>query len=562
MSKTSVFVTECSEVRREGVDSLEVISLPSDKMSNSVSLEKVTTVKKPVETTTGDSGSVSSDNQGAMEAYPTDSVEKSPTETPAKEKKGKGVRAVFRRVWKAVKRPFLCCDPNRVVPLTPQPDQEDSELIPAPSPFRITPTSDTGPVEPEPVCLPGQICEDVGPSRIEETPEMPAADLADPEPSPMEDPSASDLGDKKPKKGRKRKAVRSFFRRFRKAVKHLFPCRESKHVTPQVELDIPEPIPVQVPSKTKSEVAVPATPELSLHVSESSDSEISLDSGVRVSFFLVGKLLGSGSFGKVYEGTHIFNERIMVAIKNIKKRETDCYLDITGHSKPMLAEVAMLLKLGQAPLCPNIIQLHQWIENKSSFLLIMEYPQPCSTLNKYIMRSDNINEGKALWLIHQLVQAVKHCVDRGVFHGDIHTGNILVTDYGLELKLIDFGCARPICSEGLLSIEYRGAKLYTPPEVIMHTKFDAEPAYVWAIGIVLFEILHGYLPFRDQDEILRGYLKAKQSLSSALMLSKTNPHSPSENFTACHDLLFRCSIRNPANRLMLEHLEEHGWFNN
>ncbi|KAL0181602.1 hypothetical protein M9458_024008, partial [Cirrhinus mrigala] len=185
-----------------------------------------------------------------------------------------------------------------------------------------------------------------------------------------------------------------------------------------------------------------------------------------------------------------------------------------GHSKPMLAEVAMLLKLGQPPLCPNIIKLHQWIENESSFVLIMEYPQPCSTLNKYIMYSDDINEGKARWLIHQLVQAVKHCVDRGVFHGDIHTSNILVTDYGLELKLIDFGCARPICSEGLLSCEYRGAKLYTPPEVMMHTKFHAEPAYVWAIGIVLFEILHGYLPFKDEDKILLGYLKAKQSLSS------------------------------------------------
>lgn len=67
-----------------------------------------------------------------------------------------------------------------------------------------------------------------------------------------------------------------------------------------------------------------------------------------------------------------------------------------------------------------------------------------------------MNEGKARWLICQLVQAVKHCVDRGVFHGDIHTGNILVTNPSLELKLIDFGCAYPISSEGLLSSEYRG----------------------------------------------------------------------------------------------------------
>ncbi len=79
MSKTSVFFTECSEVKSEGLDRLEMISLTSDIMSDSVSVEEVTTDKKPVETTTGGSGSVSSDNQGGMKACPTDSVENSPT---------------------------------------------------------------------------------------------------------------------------------------------------------------------------------------------------------------------------------------------------------------------------------------------------------------------------------------------------------------------------------------------------------------------------------------------------------------------------------------------------
>lgn len=86
----------------------------------------------------------------------------------------------------------------------------------------------------------------------------------------------------------------------------------------------------------------------------------------------------------------------------------------------------------------------------------MEYPEPCHTLNQHIMYSDDMNEGKARWLICQLIQAVKHCIDRGVLHGDIHTGNILVTDPSLKLKLIDFGCAHPISSEGNLSSEYRG----------------------------------------------------------------------------------------------------------
>ncbi len=174
----------------------------------------------------------------------------------------------------------------------------------------------------------------------------------------------------------------------------------------------------------------------------------------------------------------------------------------------------------------------------------MEYPEPCHTLNQHIMYSDDMNEGKARWLIYQLIKAVKHCVDHGVFHGDIHTGNILVTDPRLELKLIDFGCAHPISSEGneyrgmfrvtiaecsvidhgivflitaLLNakdVSLTGAPLCTPPEVIGDTTFHANPAYVWAVGVLLFEILHGYLPFESQAKILRGYVQAKPTLSS------------------------------------------------
>lgn len=82
--------------------------------------------------------------------------------------------------------------------LTPQPDQDDSELMPAPSPFRITSTADTDPADPELVRLPGQVCEDVeslcvpGPSRTEQTLDT---DLADPESSPVADLSSSDLGE-------------------------------------------------------------------------------------------------------------------------------------------------------------------------------------------------------------------------------------------------------------------------------------------------------------------------------------------------------------------------------
>ncbi len=115
-------------------------------------------------------------------------------EKHAKGRKLKEVCAVFRRVCKAVKCPFHCCDPNIVVCLTPLPEQDDSALMPAPSPFR----ADTDPADPELVHLPGQVCEDVeslcvpGPSRTEQTLDT---HLANPESSPVADPSSSDLDD-------------------------------------------------------------------------------------------------------------------------------------------------------------------------------------------------------------------------------------------------------------------------------------------------------------------------------------------------------------------------------
>ncbi|XP_058611958.1 serine/threonine-protein kinase pim-1-like, partial [Onychostoma macrolepis] len=193
----------------------------------------------------------------------------------------------------------------------------------------------------------------------------------------------------------------------------------------------------------------------------SPDPEVQLPQGSVVSLFEVGHLIASGSFSKVYEGTHIFSDKVKVALKCVPKRRADRYLDIPGHSKPVLAEAALMLRLGEAPSCPNIMELHQWLEDESSFTLIMEYPEPCRTLEDYILFSGPVSEAQARLFMLQVLQAVKHCHERGVYHGDIRSRNILVTLHSLELKLIDFRCARLISSEGFNSSQYQGSDAYT-----------------------------------------------------------------------------------------------------
>ncbi|XP_056315125.1 serine/threonine-protein kinase pim-2-like [Danio aesculapii] len=365
----------------------------------------------------------------------------------------------------------------------------------------------------------------------------------------------------KPKKGRKGKRVSAFFKRVWKAAKRHFLCCDTdivQYLTPQPE---PEPEPESEPEpeledKADSEaVSVEVTPEnaepadpesvcLPGQVPEEPKKASGLTFGSVVALFEVKDLIGEGSFGKVYLASHVFNERSKVALKWIKKRKQDRYLDIDGHSTPVLAEVAMMLRLMNAPSCPSIITLHHWIENEDDFVLILEYPQSCQNLAHYVRRTLDIDENQARRLMRQLVQAVKFCAERGVFHGDIHPGNILVTQPRLELKLIDFGCARPITSEPFKSSDYRGAIFYRPPEVLRDPTFFPNPAYVWTLGIILYEILHGQLAFRTTHSIIIGDLETDLTLSSE-----------------CLDLISQCLIRNPEKRLQLHQVEEHRWFN-
>nr|XP_021327887.1 uncharacterized protein LOC110438839 [Danio rerio]XP_021335169.1 uncharacterized protein LOC110438839 [Danio rerio] len=101
-------------------------------------------------------------------------------ENPEKGRKGNKASAFFKRAWKAVKRPFLCCDRSRVVPFEPRSEVDDFEHLPVPGPSRTVAAH----ADLEPVWLPGQVCEDPqllsipGPSRINADPARPESSTA------------------------------------------------------------------------------------------------------------------------------------------------------------------------------------------------------------------------------------------------------------------------------------------------------------------------------------------------------------------------------------------------
>ncbi|KAL0159247.1 hypothetical protein M9458_042972, partial [Cirrhinus mrigala] len=165
-----------------------------------------------------------------------------------------------------------------------------------------------------------------------------------------------------------------------------------------------------------------------------------------------------------------------------------------GYSKPLPREVALMLMLRRPPVSPYVIQMYEWFDRRMVTLLILEFPHPCVVLRKFISASSGLTEPIARGLMRQLVLAVQHCIDHGVFHNDIHADNILVNTRTLGLKLIDFGSGHLLNSAGYDSWRYLE---FCPPEALSTPKYYAVPTNVWSLGVVLYLMVNRWLPFSN-----------------------------------------------------------------
>ncbi|XP_077094250.1 uncharacterized protein LOC143746269 [Siphateles boraxobius] len=264
------------------------------------------------------------------------------------------------------------------------------------------------------------------------------------------------------------------------------------------------------------------------------------------SLYKVGDILGCGAFGSVYRGTRKFDGK-KVAIKRMRKFDNFLYLYIPGHPEPLITEVALLLMMRREPMSPYVIQLYDWFEHPRKFTLIMEFPEPCESLLDFITRHNpDVCETVARVFMPQAVLAVQHCIEHGVFHNDIHAQNFLLKRNSLDLKLIDFGCGQLFSSEGYESDVYFGRQDHCPPEVFTEPRFHAVPANVWALGVMLYEMVNASRPFRSRTEVIEAKVTFQNSNLSR----------------ECSDLISQCLARDPTKRPTLEQMSQHEWIRN
>ncbi|RMB97043.1 hypothetical protein DUI87_26490 [Hirundo rustica rustica] len=175
----------------------------------------------------------------------------------------------------------------------------------------------------------------------------------------------------------------------------------------------------------------------------------------------------------------------------------------------LLMEIVLMEKVCSG--CYNIIQLLDWFEQPDSFALVMEHLEQSQDLLEFLLERDVLCKEMARWIFCQALEAVRHCTACGVLHRDIKLENLLVEPESGDVKLIDFGCGTFLQEQAYT--QFAGTCVYSPPEWICLGYYHGHAATVWSLGVLLYVMVCGSLPFQEDRDIVWQQLFFTRQLS-------------------------------------------------
>eukprot|EP00270_Netrium_digitus_P004332 TRINITY_DN15383_c0_g1_i2.p1 TRINITY_DN15383_c0_g1~~TRINITY_DN15383_c0_g1_i2.p1 ORF type:complete len:330 (-),score=56.88 TRINITY_DN15383_c0_g1_i2:255-1244(-) len=232
------------------------------------------------------------------------------------------------------------------------------------------------------------------------------------------------------------------------------------------------------------------------------------------------KTLNSGNFGIVYSCENVQSGEVL-ACKVVRKGECE---DLSS----LRQEVHIMEKLaGQS----NIVQIHDVLEDEENMYIFMELCDGGDLFDK-IQAKGRFPEAMARSAFRQIVKAANFCHQKGIAHRDIKPENVLLkSPRGMspcddsvdecELKLADFGCSAH-CPAGETLNGFYGSHHYMAPEIVVG-EGHAQKADIWSLGVLLFALLSGGLPFlgykaneaeEDEDLLFEAILDGAYDMES------------------------------------------------
>jgi serine/threonine protein kinase len=257
------------------------------------------------------------------------------------------------------------------------------------------------------------------------------------------------------------------------------------------------------------------------------------------------KKIGFGPYSSVYQAKNINNKNNILAIKKIVLSNLD-----NIFSQMLKDEISIMNIIKNNP-HPNIVKCYDIIHTIDAVYIVMEY---CENGNLSSILGKPMTERKSKFYFKQMVNALLYLDKHKIMHRDIKPKNILLSNNYTSLKLCDFGFAKTINNKKMSTI--CGSPLYMAPEILNDKTYN-DSIDIWAIGIILYELLFGNHPF----------YKSKNLVDLRDDILNTNINIPPTNLKIRYKLNADCIAlvksllnKNDNTRIKINDINNHSWF--
>ena len=261
-------------------------------------------------------------------------------------------------------------------------------------------------------------------------------------------------------------------------------------------------------------------------------------------YYEIKQNLGKGKFGIVNLGIHK-KTNMKVAIKIINKSSIK-----TQEDNQLVRTEIDIMKLCHHP---NIIKLLDHFENSEFIFIVMEYIQG-GTLTQFLKKKNfNFSERQIAIIINQIGNGLKYLHNYGIIHRDLKPDNIMLTEQSEKgiVKIMDFGLSK-IAGYKERLIDGYGTLSYVAPEVLLRIPYNKE-VDIWSLGIILFYMLCGHVPFSGSDE----ECVAKNICCGEIEYDDEDWEVRSKKVV---DLIDKVLVKDPSKRISIEEFLKHPWF--
>ncbi|KZV33052.1 Mitogen-activated protein kinase kinase kinase [Dorcoceras hygrometricum] len=264
-------------------------------------------------------------------------------------------------------------------------------------------------------------------------------------------------------------------------------------------------------------------------------SSISPDGALRrtIMGWQKGELLGSGSFGSVYEG--IADDGFFFAVKEVS------LLDQGDEGKQRIIQLEQEIALLSQFEHENIVRYYGTKRDESKLYIFLELVNQGSLLSLY--KKYNLRDTQVSTYTRQILHGLNYLHDRNVVHRDIKCSNILVDTNGL-VKLADFGLAKATKLNDLKSC--KGTAFWMAPEVVRSLGYGLS-ADIWSLGCTVLEMLTRRFPYSHLEW-----------MSALFRIGKgERPPIPDSLSRDARDFILKCLQVDPSSRPTATQLLDH-----